>query len=142
HDVLIAEGAPAETYLDIGNRGMFENAFLSGKPDPATLTEECATRLVDGRPALRNIWRALADRAGIATTFNPDLRLVVDGNAIQPIRADGLVYTFHISQVPVDLRIVSRRGVPAELGINHDRRQLGVKLKKIVIAQQGGTTRI
>ena len=39
HDVLLAEGAPAESFLDDGSRGMFHNAFEYGRLYPGTRPE-------------------------------------------------------------------------------------------------------
>jgi hypothetical protein len=42
HDVLLAEGLPAESYLDTGNRGMFENGGqpLMLHPDMAEVNDQ------------------------------------------------------------------------------------------------------
>jgi hypothetical protein len=70
HDVILAEGQAAETYLDIGNRGAFENggaAPLHLHPDFALRTweaEACARLIVSGA-ALTEIRRRLLARTGI-----------------------------------------------------------------------------
>jgi hypothetical protein len=43
------------------------------------------------------------------------------------------MYEFRLSRPPVNARIVSRSGVPRELGISHDQRRLGVALRHIVV---------
>jgi len=50
HDVILAEGAWSETYLDDGNRGMFQNAHDYTAPDGLQKQEPryCAPRLEDG----------------------------------------------------------------------------------------------
>ncbi|MGC2413873.1 MAG: Hint domain-containing protein, partial [Stellaceae bacterium] len=57
HDVIFAEGAPAETYIDDDNRGVFHNAaefraLYPDAPNPAALGREaasyCAPRLDEG----------------------------------------------------------------------------------------------
>ena len=67
HDVLVAEGAPAESYLDDHNRGIFHNAhsFQALYPD-ACRTEPayCAPRVEHGY-ALQRVRRRLAERAGL-----------------------------------------------------------------------------
>ncbi len=67
HDVLIAEGAPAESFIDQNSRSIFHNAadFASRYPDAEPATALCAPR-VEGGEMLRRIWRRIADRAGVA----------------------------------------------------------------------------
>ena len=60
HDVLLAEGAATESFLDCGNRGQFRNAHLS----PVSPGEvACAERVEDGR-ALMTVRARLAKVAG------------------------------------------------------------------------------
>ena len=66
HDVILAEGAPSETFVDDGGRGMFHNAHEYGTLYPDTLpraAEYCALRVIDGY-ALEAIRRRLAEVAG------------------------------------------------------------------------------
>lgn len=65
HDVLVAEGAPSESFLDDDSRGMFHNAheFAALYPDAAQLDGYCAPRVEHGR-ALEHVRRRLA---GVAT---------------------------------------------------------------------------
>ena len=65
HDVILAEGAPSETFADDGSRGMFQNAmeYAALYPDePAAETCFCARRIEDGF-ALVAIRQAIAQRA-------------------------------------------------------------------------------
>ena len=50
HDVIFAEGAPSETFLDDDSRGMFHNAaeFATLYPGQAVSGTFCAPRLTDG----------------------------------------------------------------------------------------------
>jgi hypothetical protein len=67
HDVIFAEGAPSETFVDCDSRAMFENAaeFAALYPEDASPEWRfCAPRLESG-PALRRIWSRLAGRAGL-----------------------------------------------------------------------------
>lgn len=65
HDVILAEGVPAESFLDDGSRGVFHNAreyrvlHAEGRPAPARY---CAPRVEDGEE-LEAIRRRLAERA-------------------------------------------------------------------------------
>jgi hypothetical protein len=67
HDVIFAEGAASETYLDERNRGMFHNAaeFHTLYPDarPGRFPEYCAPR-IENAAELRDILVALESRAG------------------------------------------------------------------------------
>jgi hypothetical protein len=45
------------------------------------------------------------------------------------VSADSM--TFHIPAMPSELRIVSRDGIPAELGLSRDPRALGVALRRM-----------
>ncbi len=63
HDILLAEGAPAESFVDDGSRGMFLNAaeFDRLYPDaPRAAPRYCAPRVEDG-PQLLSIRQRLAD---------------------------------------------------------------------------------
>jgi hypothetical protein len=51
HDVILAEGAPSETFIDDDSRGMFHNAHTYAElyPDaPATPALYCAPRIESG----------------------------------------------------------------------------------------------
>ena len=60
HDVLVANGAPAESYRDDGNRWLFQNANPGWDLPPQA---PCAPVLTGG-PVVDAIWRRLLDRAG------------------------------------------------------------------------------
>jgi Hint domain len=84
HDVLIANGAPAESYRDDGNRWLSQNAN-SGWGLPSQ--RPCAPVLTGG-PVVDAIWRRLLDgsdpRPGFVLTGDRDLHLVVDGDRLDP----------------------------------------------------------
>ena len=68
HDVLLAEGAPSESFVDDDSRGMFHNAFefYALYPEAARFAScYCAPRVEDGYE-LERLRRRLAERAGIA----------------------------------------------------------------------------
>ncbi|MGB7102883.1 MAG: Hint domain-containing protein, partial [Xanthobacteraceae bacterium] len=68
HDVIIAEGAFSESFIDDDSRGMFHNAHeyseLYANAAPA-VARYCAPRLDQGYE-LEMVWRRLARRAGLA----------------------------------------------------------------------------
>ena len=66
-------------------------------------------------------------------TDEPDLHLLADGQRIDGVlRGDG-VHEFRLPRPPGSMRIVSRAGVPQELGLARDARLLGVALRRIVL---------
>jgi len=68
HDVLLAEGAPAESFVDDDGRGIFHNAhtYHALYPDaPATPAVYCAPRIEHGY-VLEAVQRRLAERAGLS----------------------------------------------------------------------------
>ena len=74
HDVILAEGAPAETYIDCDNRFMFHNAgeFARLYPEePLPGWQSCALRLEEGAPELVGIRAGIARRAGLPEVTAP-----------------------------------------------------------------------
>ncbi len=133
HDVVFANGTPAESYRDDGNRWLFRNAnsgwHLPPKPP-------CAAVLTGG-PVVDAIWRRLLDRAGAGPSFpvtdDPDLHLLVDGKRIEPAARAGGDVVFRLPSCPGNVRIRSRHGVPAELGLARDPRLLGVAVRRVQV---------
>jgi hypothetical protein len=133
HDVLIANGAPAESYRDDGNRWLFRNANSGWHLPPQ---EPCAPLLRSG-PVVDAIWRRLLDRAGprpgMPLTDDPDLHLLVDGQRVDGKAQAGGIYVFRLPRRPSSVRVLSRAGSPGELGIARDPRLLGVALRQAVV---------
>ena len=68
HDILFADGMPAESYLDTGNRSMFENAGLPLVLHPDLSGQQCrevasCAPFVTDVEALRSLWHRVAERA-------------------------------------------------------------------------------
>jgi hypothetical protein len=106
HDVLLANGAPAESFLDeTGFRGQFQNAaeFAALYPDAAPLAPLQA-RLEDGF-ALQHIQARLAERAGLRPAVEPAgaLRGYVD--RASPDRVCGWAQDADSPEEPVALEI-------------------------------------
>jgi len=135
HDVLIANGAPAESYRDDGNRWLFLNAN-SDWDQPLKLP--CAPILTGG-PTVDAAWLRIIKRSGprkrLLLTEDPDLHLMVDGKRLDPIERGCDRYVFRLAKRPRKARIVSRSAVPQELGFARDARSLGVAVKQMVLAQ-------
>ncbi len=142
HDVLLAEGAPAESYRDDGNRWLFRNANSGWQHPPRA---PCAPVLTSG-PVVDAIWRRLLERAGprktVPLTADPDLHLVVDGDRVDAIEHRDGIYVFRIRARPRTARLVSRAAIPQELGKARDPRMLGVAVRRIVLARAQGQSAI
>jgi hypothetical protein len=137
HDVLIANGAPAESYRDDGNRWLFQNANTGWHLPP----QEPYVPVLTGGPVVDGVWRRLLDRAGPRDlppmTDDPDLHLIVDGARVDGEERQGSVYVFRLPPSPKSVVIASREAVPAEFGIARDPRSLGVALRQVAVRQGG-----
>ncbi len=140
HEVILAEGAPAESYVECDNRQGFHNAheFAALYPDDARASfGYCLPRLKEGMAELAAIRARLFERAamlGHPTTAEPDLHLVVDGTVVaaQAI-ADGR-HTFQLEAAVGEVWLASRYGIPAELNpSSSDRRCLGVCVQQLIL---------
>jgi hypothetical protein len=141
HDVLLANGAPAESYRDDGNRWLFGNAN-SGWHLPAK--QPCAPVLTGG-DGVDAVWsrllRLAGPRPGLPLTDDPDLHLMVGGRRVDAASRSGGFYVFRLAERPEGARVVCRSGAPQELGLARDPRDLGVALLRIVI-RQGRRSRV
>jgi hypothetical protein len=161
HSVMFAEGLPAESYLDTGNRAMFANAGLALVMHPdfeinAHLkcweTDACAP-LTIGQEAVKPIWDSMVERAESlgyqraeftgATTTDPDLRLVADGRVLRPLSSDDGRYVFMLPAGVSSVRLTSRSSVPSDFGAYlDDWRALGVAVHRIVMRNNNGLTEL
>jgi hypothetical protein len=142
HDVLLANGAPAESYRDDGNRWLFQNVNDSwDQPEKAPFAP-----VLTGGPVVDQAWRRLLDRSGprrgVPLTDDPDLHLVVDGKRIDAEAPDDMVRVFTLPAAFRRVQIVSRSAVPEELGVTRDPRALGVALRRLVVRQSTWFRRI
>ena len=69
HDVILAEGLPAESYLDLGNRGAFENGggavVLHPDFDSRVWDGEACAELILGGPVLGAVRQRLGLQAAL-----------------------------------------------------------------------------
>ena len=138
HDIVLAEGVAAESFLDTGNRGAFENggAVVQAHPDFALRvwrTAACAPLVVSG-PVLATAKARLRDRvealAGCLTA-DPNLRLLVDGRAVLP-DVEGSTYRFALPDGAREIRLVSRSTTPAAMSAESaDHRRVGVAVAEL-----------
>ena len=135
HDVLLANGAPAESYRDDGNRWLFQNANSGWGLPPLAPCRPVLT----GGPVVDAAWRHLLDRAGarpgVPLTDDPDLHLLVDGERIDHRSRPNGRWVFPLSVTQRQVRIVSHAVVPAELGLAREARPLGVAIRRIAFWQ-------
>jgi hypothetical protein len=135
HDVLIANGAPAESYRDDGNRWLFHNANAGWHLPP----QDPYAPVLTGGAVVDAVWRRLLDRAGPRALpllmEDPDLHLVIDGARVDPEYRRGPQYGFRLPSSPKSVVIASRAGVPSELGIARDPRSLGVAVRQVAVRQ-------
>jgi hypothetical protein len=135
HDVLLANGAPAESFRDDGNRWLFQNANSGWDLPP----QEPYAPVLTGGPIVDTTWRRLLDRAGPRNlppmTDDADVHLVVDGQRVDATESDGMVRVFRLSRRPGSAHIASREVVPAEMGLARDPRSVGVALRRIAVRQ-------
>jgi hypothetical protein len=140
HEVILAEGAAAESYVECDNRQGFHNAheFAALYPDDARPPfSYCLPRLETGMAELAALRERLFERAellGYLTTPDPDLHLVVDGSVVAAqSTADGR-HTFQLDAAAAEVWLASRCGVPAEMApLSNDRRRLGVCVQQLVL---------
>jgi hypothetical protein len=152
HAILLAEGLPAESYIDTGNSGFFENsdAPLVLHPDltdetdyPTRQAGSCAPFVWD-EASVRPIWQRLADRAttigqptpqrAVTTEANLRLRGKMRERQNKPIYTDSKLAIFVLPRGAAQIHLLSRAQSPAEARPwLDDRRRLGVRVQRIVL---------
>jgi hypothetical protein len=135
HDVLLANGAPAESYRDDGNRWLFQNANTGWDLPPKP---PCAPVLTGG-PIVDAAWRRLlhhaGPRPGLPLTREAGLHVLAGGVRHHPARRYGDALVFLVQDVAGGIRIVSRAAAPQELGLMRDPRSLGVALRRVTLCR-------
>ncbi|NVN05412.1 Hint domain-containing protein [Asaia spathodeae] len=152
HSIVVADGILSESYLDTGNRYIFDvqSARLHPLSERKTWEHDAAAPLCTTRCEIEPIFRRLVARSGVAAaevphTFDPDLCLETDqGNLIKPLRVAGCR---HLFQLPVGVNSVvirSRFSRPCDVygAFVDDRRALGVLIGQILYFADGNITEI
>jgi autotransporter passenger strand-loop-strand repeat protein len=137
HAVLLADGLPAESYLDTGNRALFagEAGRRALHPDLAgarAWDERACAPLVLSGPRLAAAHARLLLRAvelGHALTGDPGLRLLADGREIASVAA-GPAWRAVLPAGTHTVRLCSASFVPAWFA-EDDRRRLGVAVRTL-----------
>jgi len=146
HDIVLAEGVPVETFLDRGNRRMFEGApapVLHPDFEPASRAGACA-KLATGGQVVNAARQRLLNRAlalGFAVTREADLLVKAGIEKLRPHRNSGpTLMLFELTQPYRTVDLLSSAGVPAHIGADpDDRRRLGVAVTGMRLLT-GGTT--
>jgi O-antigen biosynthesis protein len=123
HDVIFAEGAPAETFVDCDSRAMFHNApeFATLYPgDDAPGWQFCFPRIESG-PELETIRRDIDARAGLSDAPGP-LQGNLDG--LDGNRITGWAFDPAHPETPVILEILDGDGLLARVTANRFRADL------------------
>ncbi len=155
HAILLAEGLPAESYLDTGNRGFFVSSEeplvlhpdLTNEADyPTRETQSCAPFVYD-EGSVHPVWQRLAERAAslgralpqLDTTTDPKLWIIAKGVKLRPTHANGDRYIFVLPRDVSEVRLVSSANVPTDVRPwLEDRRCLGVYVHQIVLRNADG----
>jgi hypothetical protein len=148
HDVLLAEGLPAESYLDTGNRGFFDGGGGSALLYPDVIgqamreQQSCAPFVADAA-RVEPIWRLLATRAVMLghrlpcmpdTTDNPDLLVMLGDRCLRPVAAKAGRHVFALPATDEPAWLLSRTAVVSERQPwIEDRRQLGVMVSRLTL---------
>jgi len=120
HDILIADGAPVESYLDCGNRRGFAHGADYGEAHPnfrpRHWRETCLPLALDGPAvvAARAHLLARVEAAGTAFTDDPDVHMSADGVRVEPLRLGETRFAFLLPAGTRALRLNSRRSEPPD----------------------------
>jgi Hint domain len=138
HDILLAEGLPAESYLDVGNRTGFINggAYLEAYPDFRAKheSESCVPVIKEGA-VLERARAALLARAqalGYQLTEEADLHLLADGERIDPVVLSEQRVAFLLPAARSSIELRCRSFTPAHIHpANDDQRSLGICVNRL-----------
>jgi hypothetical protein len=154
HAILLAEGLPAESYLNTGNHGFFANSGepLMLHPDltdetdyPTREAGSCAPFVWD-EANVYPVWQRLADRAAALgqpmahaeTSDDAQLRVLAKGRFVRPMYAENGLYIFRLPKGTTAARLVSRASAPTDSQPwLDDRRRLGVYVARIAVRGAG-----
>jgi hypothetical protein len=138
HDIVLAEGLPAESYLDDENRHAFSNGAdhtaLHPDLDPKSWENACAPRVMAG-PQLTDVKQRLIDQAdglGYHLLDATDVHLMADGVRIEPSHTAGSRHWFIVPAGSRNVLLNSNSGVPMQLIADHgDGRRLGIAVSEL-----------
>ncbi|MBV9859403.1 MAG: Hint domain-containing protein, partial [Alphaproteobacteria bacterium] len=141
HDILLAEGLAAESYLDTGNRTAFENggAFFELHPDfkpkqgKATYVPLCHYGFAVEQAKAMLMARASEMLGGTITT-DADPHIVAEGRRCEAVRLGRDRLAFMLPEGSAEIALMSRRFVPAHtIPASDDRRCLGLCIGRLQV---------
>ncbi|NVN02520.1 MULTISPECIES: Hint domain-containing protein [Asaia] len=154
HGILIANGALSESYLDTGNRSLFQEKGRSSMTIAArrkTWSTDAALPLCTEREFVEPLYKSLLIRAqslgyaisrpNLTTTNDPALCLLADdGTLIKPRRQSDNRYVFLIDPGTTHVWIRSRHSRPCDYvgPFMDDRRSLGVLVASLSLFSSSG----
>jgi hypothetical protein len=138
HDILLAEGMPAESYLDVGNRTGFVNGgeYLEAYPDfmPKQESDSCVPVVKEG-PVIDRAKAALLARSqelGYALTDDADVHVMADGKRIDAVSLGENRLAFLLPATGSNIELRCRSCIPAQIyPENTDQRLLGVAIERL-----------
>jgi len=150
-DMLLAEGAAAESYLDVGDyRNSFENAeTVAAHPDfgPAPervglpgYVQKITPEIIE--PVRRELFKRAQALTGVSRTADAKLQVQVNGIAIDAATActKAGVYQFELpAELQSDIRILSNSVVVRDTSLRsrRDTRTIGIGLADITLIVDG-----
>lgn len=144
HDILYANGLPAESSIHVGDRG---SADAGGDPTEVVrrISDNCRPYVAEGLlvSAVRERLKLRAENLGWRCETSPfaGLHVDADGERIEPV-IDGLTARFELPVHAADVWLVSATSVPAQVMDSHDARRLGVLLLSLRIEDEAGIREI
>jgi hypothetical protein len=147
HDIVLANGLPTESYVDLGNRIFFapaaEEALPHRRDELSSLycrpfvTEEVLVQAVRAR------LRARAYDLGwcLETTQLADVTVIVDGKTVRPDIVDELALQFVLPAAATDVWLSSEVSVPAGISDSSDSRTLGLCISRLIVDDGWNTRR-
>jgi hypothetical protein len=151
HDLILAEGAPTESYLDTGNRNVFANGPVTAMIPDMSVAQRlrmpengACLPLVTDADAVFPIWQRLADRAGTGIGQGPEaddaaasqdgtIALMVGARTLRPVVAEGGTLIFALPRDADRVRVVSAAMRPNKgRPWIDDRRTLGVAVTGVI----------
>jgi hypothetical protein len=148
HAILMADGLPAESYIDTGNKGDNSDALqvlhpdLTDETDYPTREAASCVPFVWNEADVRPVWQRLADRAAMLghpvprrrISTEADLHLLVGGKKIKFIDANADRAIFVLPRGTREVHLISRAQSPTEARPwLEDRRRLGVRVARVVL---------
>jgi hypothetical protein len=149
HAVIYAESLPVESYLDTGNRRLFENAEGPVALHPTAQAQEsrgsqgCAPFAERGQ-AVSAIRARIIGRLGLrGATYDCHLRVISDRRMLLVRVISATCYEVTLPDINDDLLLFSRVVVPAEWEPDsHDWRKLGLDVAALELVSDRGAAPI